>query len=83
MFGTESTGIPKKILASHIEKCLRIPMVSKMRSINLANSVCVIGYEVMRQLNWKDLSIYEGWKKGKGLFIKRNGFWTSQTGIIK
>ncbi|WP_322961538.1 tRNA (cytidine(34)-2'-O)-methyltransferase [Mycoplasmopsis cynos] len=71
MFGTESTGIPKKILASHIEKCLRIPMVSKMRSINLANSVCVIGYEVMRQLNWKDLSIYEV-EKGKDFLLKND-----------
>ncbi|SYV97858.1 TRNA/rRNA methyltransferase, partial [Mycoplasmopsis edwardii] len=52
MFGRESTGIDKEILKNNLDNCLRIPMVSAMRSINLANSVCVIGFEVMRQLNW-------------------------------
>lgn len=59
MFGRESTGIDKNILKENIEKCLRIPMYEKNRSINLANSVCVVGYEIARQLNFKDLSIYE------------------------
>ncbi|MDJ1645651.1 tRNA (cytidine(34)-2'-O)-methyltransferase [Mycoplasma phocimorsus] len=59
MFGRESTGIDKNILKQNIDKCLRIPMYEKNRSINLANSVCVIGYEIARQLKFKDLSRYE------------------------
>ncbi|WP_029905942.1 tRNA (cytidine(34)-2'-O)-methyltransferase [Mycoplasmopsis opalescens] len=68
MFGRESTGIDKNILISNLDKCLRIPMVSKMRSINLANCVAIIGFEVMRQLEFKNLSKYEV-QKGKD-FLK-------------
>ncbi|WP_322935541.1 tRNA (cytidine(34)-2'-O)-methyltransferase [Mycoplasmopsis felis] len=64
MFGRESTGIEKSILTKNIDNCARIPMVSAMRSINLANSVCIIGFEVMRQLDFMDLSLYEV-EKGK------------------
>ncbi|WP_029513244.1 tRNA (cytidine(34)-2'-O)-methyltransferase [Mycoplasmopsis primatum] len=68
MFGKESTGIDKKILQDNIDYCLRIPMVSAMRSINLANSVAIVGFEVMRQLDFCDLSLYEV-QKGKD-FLK-------------
>ncbi|WP_117275720.1 tRNA (cytidine(34)-2'-O)-methyltransferase [Mycoplasmopsis edwardii] len=71
MFGRESTGIDKEILKNNLDNCLRIPMVSAMRSINLANSVCVIGFEVMRQLNWQNLSIYEV-EKGKDFLLNDN-----------
>lgn len=68
MFGRESTGIDKAILQSNLENCLRIPMVSQMRSINLANSVCIVSFEIMRQLNWQSLSLYEV-EKGKDFLI--------------
>ncbi|EIE41240.1 tRNA/rRNA methyltransferase [Mycoplasmopsis canis UFG1] len=71
MFGRESTGIDKEILQKNIDNCLRIPMVSQMRSINLANSVCIVSFEVMRQLNWEELSLYEV-EKGKE-FLLSNG----------
>ncbi|WP_406617089.1 tRNA (cytidine(34)-2'-O)-methyltransferase [Mycoplasmopsis adleri] len=64
MFGKESTGINKEILHNHLDHCLRIPMVSAMRSINLANCVAILGFEVMRQLDFKDLSLFEV-QKGK------------------
>lgn len=69
MFGRESTGIDKEILKNNIDKCLRIPMVSKMRSINLANTVCIVGFEFMRQMNWKGLSLYEV-QKGKEYLLE-------------
>lgn len=69
MFGRESTGIDKEILKNNIDKCLRIPMVSKMRSINLANTVCIVGFEFMRQMNWKGLSLYEI-QKGKEYLLE-------------
>ncbi|MBN3534768.1 tRNA (cytidine(34)-2'-O)-methyltransferase [Mycoplasma procyoni] len=71
MFGTESTGIPKKILQKDLDACLRIPMVEENRSINLANSVVVVGYEIMRQLDFKNLSKYEV-QKGKDFILNDN-----------
>lgn len=64
MFGRESTGIPKDILKSSINNCLRIPMVPKERSLNLATTVMLLTYEVHRQNNFKGLSKYEV-QKGK------------------
>ncbi|MCT4469601.1 tRNA (cytidine(34)-2'-O)-methyltransferase [Mycoplasma sp. HS2188] len=64
MFGRESTGIDKKILHDNLDNCLRIPMVSAMRSLNLANCVSIIGFEIMRQLNFDGLSVFET-QKGK------------------
>ncbi|MEA4115353.1 tRNA (cytidine(34)-2'-O)-methyltransferase [Mycoplasma sp. 744] len=68
MFGKESTGIDKEILIKNLSNCLRIPMISNMRSINLANTVAIVGYEIMRQLDFKNLSLYEV-QKGKD-FLK-------------
>ncbi|VEU58538.1 TrmH family RNA methyltransferase [Mycoplasmopsis gallinacea] len=68
MFGRESTGIDKDILFNNLERCLRIPMVSAMRSINLANCVSILGFEVMRQLDFQDLSKFEV-EKGKDFLI--------------
>ncbi|WP_084177989.1 tRNA (cytidine(34)-2'-O)-methyltransferase [Mycoplasma buteonis] len=71
MFGRESTGIDKKVLQDHLEDCIRIPMVSAMRSINLANCVSILGFEVMRQLEFVELSIYEV-EKGKNYLIEND-----------
>ncbi|HQB33010.1 MAG TPA: tRNA (cytidine(34)-2'-O)-methyltransferase, partial [Erysipelotrichaceae bacterium] len=35
VFGKESTGIPKTILKNNLERCIRLPMVEKARSLNL------------------------------------------------
>ncbi|TNK83834.1 RNA methyltransferase [Mycoplasmopsis pullorum] len=71
MFGRESTGIEKSILQKNIETCIRIPMVSAMRSINLANCVSILGFEVMRQLDFSDLSQYEV-QKGKFYLLEND-----------
>ena len=49
MFGKESGGIPEDILYANPERCIRIPMVSGTRSLNLANSVAIVLYEALRQ----------------------------------
>lgn len=36
------------MLKDNIDNCLRILMISKMRSINLVNCVVIVGFEVMR-----------------------------------
>ncbi|WP_337903868.1 tRNA (cytidine(34)-2'-O)-methyltransferase [Mesomycoplasma ovipneumoniae] len=64
IFGRESTGIPIEILKSNKEKCLRIPMSAHARSLNLANSVVIVAYEIYRQLDFSGLSCFEV-QKGK------------------
>lgn len=55
VFGKETKGIPESILKEHWEDCIRIPMISEARSLNLSNSVAVIAYEAMRQMDYKNL----------------------------
>ncbi len=59
IFGKESSGIPKEILSAHLERCLRLPMVETARSLNLSNSVAIVIYEVLRQLDFPGLSKVE------------------------
>ena len=47
IFGKESTGIPKDILKNNLDKCMRIPMSSNVRSLNLSNCVAIVVYEVL------------------------------------
>ncbi|MDI6452525.1 tRNA (cytidine(34)-2'-O)-methyltransferase [Peloplasma aerotolerans] len=55
IFGKESTGVDKKILAKHLDYCYRIPTTDKVRSLNLSNAVAIVSYEVLRQFNYFDL----------------------------
>lgn len=59
IFGNESTGTPKHILEKHLNNCFRIPMNDKIRSLNLSNSVSIALYEVLRQLEYLNLSYTE------------------------
>ena len=49
MFGKESGGIPEEILVEHEENCIRIPMLDRIRSLNLSNAVAIVLYEALRQ----------------------------------
>ena len=55
IFGKESTGIPKEILQKDLEHCMRIPMTSDVRSLNLSNCVAIVLYELLRQFDYNDL----------------------------
>ena len=55
MFGKESAGLPKTLREAHRERCVRIPMRPGERSLNLSNSVAVMVYEAMRQLDFPGL----------------------------
>ena len=52
MFGKESAGIPEEILVDYEDTCIRIPMLDKIRSLNLSNSVSIVLYEALRQNNF-------------------------------
>ncbi|MGL4800185.1 MAG: tRNA (uridine(34)/cytosine(34)/5-carboxymethylaminomethyluridine(34)-2'-O)-methyltransferase TrmL [Cellulosilyticaceae bacterium] len=55
MFGKESAGIPEEILLNYKETCVRIPMLSEARSLNLSNSVSIVLYEALRQTSFNAL----------------------------
>lgn len=55
VFGKESYGLSENILKNNYDKCVRIPMTSRARSLNLSNSVAIIAYEAMRQQNFAGL----------------------------
>ncbi len=55
MFGKESAGIPEDILLKYKETCIRIPILEKYRSLNLANAVAIILFEALRQNNFPSL----------------------------
>ncbi len=57
MFGKESAGIPEEILVDYEDSCIRIPMLPKIRSLNLSNSVAIVLYEALRQQNFASMQM--------------------------
>ena len=57
MFGKESAGIPEEILVKNPENCIRIPMLSEIRSLNLSNSVAIVLYEALRQNHFDHMKL--------------------------
>ena len=55
-FGKETAGLPQWFRQAHADRCIRIPMRPDARSLNLANSVAVVTYEALRQLDFPGLT---------------------------
>ncbi len=55
LFGKESAGLPEDLLAVNKERALRVPMKAENRSLNLANTVAIVAYEVFRQWDFEGL----------------------------
>lgn len=55
LFGKETKGLPEEILEKYIDKTIRIPMRPMLRSLNLANSVNIVVYDIFRQKNFEGL----------------------------
>jgi len=53
VFGKETKGLPEPLLEKYYSRCVRIPMMGELRSLNLSNSVCVAVYESLRQQGYK------------------------------
>ncbi len=49
VFGKETSGLPEELLWANKDRCIRIPMRSGIRSLNLSNSVAIVVYEALRQ----------------------------------
>ena len=52
LFGRETTGLPKEVIRTNQDRCLRIPMTDNVRSLNLSNTAAILVYEAMRQQNY-------------------------------
>lgn len=53
VFGKETKGLSKEILDGNLERAIKIPMIQEIgRSLNLANSVNIILFEALRQLDF-------------------------------
>ena len=55
VFGREDAGLPEALLAANRPACVRLPMCSPARSLNLSNTVAVAVYEVLRQWDFPGL----------------------------
>ena len=57
LFGRETAGLPRDFIAAHSEQAVRIPMSkdTRLRSFNLSNSVIVVLFEALRQLDFPGL----------------------------
>ena len=55
MFGKETAGLPLRLREKYRENCIRIPMISEARSLNLSNSVAILAYEALRQQGFPGL----------------------------
>ena len=55
IFGPESRGLPVEILRSFPDNLIRIPIRDIGRSLNLSNSVAIIIYEALRQMDFPGL----------------------------
>ncbi|HLR73838.1 MAG TPA: tRNA (cytidine(34)-2'-O)-methyltransferase [Virgibacillus sp.] len=55
VFGRETNGIPRELIEGKEERCLRIHMSDKVRSLNLSNTAAIIIYEVLRQQNFPNM----------------------------
>ena len=54
-FGKETKGLPEDFLEQHRDACVRIPMRTEARSLNLSNAVAITVFEVLRQLDFPGL----------------------------
>lgn len=53
IFGREDKGIDEEILYHHKDRCVRVPMLPHLRSLNLSNTVAIAVYEVLRQWDFE------------------------------
>ena len=57
VFGKETRGLPRDLIAENPDRSIRIPMSRdvRARSLNLANAAAIVVYEALRQLGFPEL----------------------------
>lgn len=54
LFGKETKGLPEDLIYGDFDNAITVPMAKgKVRSLNLSNTVALVLYEGLRQLNFK------------------------------
>lgn len=56
VFGKETAGLPKQLVAENMHRSVRIPMRDELRCLNLSNSAAIAAYEVLRQQGYPGLT---------------------------
>lgn len=56
LFGNETQGLPEDLKESYSKLVVRIPMRPGLRSLNLSNSVAIVVYEALRQLDFPGIT---------------------------
>lgn len=64
-FGKETAGLPAWLRQQYRNRCIRLPMRTRARSLNLSNSVAILTYEALRQNGFPGLA-GEGEMKHEG-----------------
>jgi len=49
VFGKETKGLPAELIEANRETCIRMPMTTAVRSLNLSNSAAIVLFEGLRQ----------------------------------
>ncbi len=62
-FGKETKGLPEDFLEAHRQQCIRLPMRTEARSLNLSNAVAITVYEALRQLDFPALQDFGKMRK--------------------
>ncbi|MBQ9015840.1 MAG: tRNA (uridine(34)/cytosine(34)/5-carboxymethylaminomethyluridine(34)-2'-O)-methyltransferase TrmL [Firmicutes bacterium] len=57
LFGRETAGLPRDFIEANRQRSIRIPLSedTRLRSLNLSNSVSIILFEALRQMNFPGL----------------------------
>ena len=55
LMSQEGSETAEELLIKNEERCVRLPMMGEIRSLNLSNTVCVAVYEVLRQWDYPEL----------------------------
>jgi tRNA (cytidine/uridine-2'-O-)-methyltransferase len=56
VFGRETAGLPQELIDTNRDRCMRIPMLDRVRCLNLSNSVAIVVYEGLRKQVFRDMS---------------------------
>jgi len=59
VFGKETRGLPEELIQTNMNRSVRIPILKQARSLNLATSVAVAVYEVLRQNGFENMEVTE------------------------
>jgi tRNA (cytidine/uridine-2'-O-)-methyltransferase len=61
VFGKETLGLSDEILTRYSEQCYRIPTTGKVRSLNVANAVSLVTFDILRRQNFAGLEKKACW----------------------